>query len=40
MILVEILGLIIERKNNYFITDNYKKLLKGQISLNYEQFEF
>ncbi len=29
-----------KKKNNYFITDNYKKLLKGQISLNYEQFEF
>lgn len=29
-----------KKKNNYFITDNYKKLFKGQISLNYEQFEF
>ena len=27
-------------KNNYFITDNYKYLLKKHLSLNYEQFEF
>ena len=29
-----------KKKNNYFITDNYKKLLNEHLSLNREQFEF
>ena len=29
-----------KKKNNYFITDKYEKLLTRHISLNHEQFEF